>query len=295
MERLSFNVFRRASMSTDIKRHGARRRDGGTGNFWVLPRLIDFRKPIERSWSIFAAQWSRPTYRAWKRIFRFNLSRPTNPDLIVDQARQASHLYLRVGGLSRCLWASKIHCGSQESPDRQATWRAARRDRLCTNFGLGHRWKGLSAYRPIPVSRFSTRIERGAGVGFLPTSAIALGAPLVAIDLGINYHMDLWLTYHKEFRNSDRHKIVIEWLKKIFDPKAYACFRDQFIHPNDLTPLMLSSRQNFGLQGTPHQSHSERRITGEPDAARSCGATTSTRRRQSPGATAPRREICRHS
>ncbi|TMK11294.1 MAG: LysR family transcriptional regulator, partial [Alphaproteobacteria bacterium] len=44
-------------------------------------------------------------------------------------------------------------------------------------------------------------------------------------------------------------KIVIEWLKSIFDPKVHACFRDEFIHPNDLTPLMVSSRQNFGLQG----------------------------------------------
>jgi hypothetical protein len=61
--------------------------------------------------------------------------------------------------------------------------------------------------------------------------------------------MDLWLTYHKEFRNSDRHKIVINWLKSIFDPKVYACFRDEFIHPNDLRALMAGSRENFGLQG----------------------------------------------
>ena len=67
---------------------------------------------------------------------------------------------------------------------------------------------------------------------------IALGAPLVAVDLGVRHHVDLWLTYHKEFRNSDRHKIVIDWLKKIFDPKTYPCFRDEFIHPNDLMPLM---------------------------------------------------------
>ena len=92
-------------------------------------------------------------------------------------------------------------------------------------------------------------IERGAGIGFLPTSAMALGAPLVAIDLGINYHMDLWLTYHREFRNSDRHKIVVDWLKSIFDPKVHACFRDEFIHPNDLVPLMAAARQTFGLQG----------------------------------------------
>jgi hypothetical protein len=71
----------------------------------------------------------------------------------------------------------------------------------------------------------------------------------VPVDLEINYHMDLWLTYHKEFRHSDRHKLVIDWLKSIFDPKVHACFRDEFVHPNDLIPLMASSRQNFGLQG----------------------------------------------
>src|SRR5262249_39335570 len=82
-------------------------------------------------------------------------------------------------------------------------------------------------------------VERGAGIGFLPTSTIALGVPLIAVDMqGFGHHADLWLTYHKEFRNSDRHKIVIEWLKRIFDPRTYACFRDEFIHPNALVPMM---------------------------------------------------------
>ena len=86
-------------------------------------------------------------------------------------------------------------------------------------------------------------------MGFLPTSSVAMGAALVAVDLGVHHHADLWLTYHKEFRNSDRHKIVIDWLKKIFDPKTYPCFRDDFIHPNDLVPLMAAVRANFGIQG----------------------------------------------
>jgi len=38
-------------------------------------------------------------------------------------------------------------------------------------------------------------------------------------------------------------------LKKIFDPKTYPCFRDEFIHPNDLISLMSGPRQNFGLGG----------------------------------------------
>jgi DNA-binding transcriptional LysR family regulator len=92
-------------------------------------------------------------------------------------------------------------------------------------------------------------VERGAGVGFLPTASIALGVPLVPVDVGVSHHADLWLTYHKEFRNSDRHKIVIDWLKRIFDPKSYPCFRDEFIHPNDLIPLMAVSKENYGLDG----------------------------------------------
>jgi hypothetical protein len=86
-------------------------------------------------------------------------------------------------------------------------------------------------------------------MGFLPTAMVALGANLVAVDLGVNHHADLWLAYHKEFRNSDRHKIVIDWIKKIFDPRTYPCFRDEFIHPQDLVPLMERSRETFGLEG----------------------------------------------
>ena len=71
---------------------------------------------------------------------------------------------------------------------------------------------------------------------------------LVPVDLGVSHHADLWLTYHKEFRNSERHKIVIDWLKKIFDPKTYPCFRDEFIHPNDLVPMMTARARILGLR-----------------------------------------------
>ena len=90
-------------------------------------------------------------------------------------------------------------------------------------------------------------VERGAGVGFLPTSSIALGASLVAVDMGVSHHADLWLTYHKEFRNRIA-KIVLTGSRR-YSTKTYACFRDEFIHPDALVPLMAASRENFGLQG----------------------------------------------
>ena len=42
---------------------------------------------------------------------------------------------------------------------------------------------------------------------------------------------------------------LVDWLKKIFDPKTHPCFRDEFIHPNELVPLMRETRENFGLRG----------------------------------------------
>lgn len=77
----------------------------------------------------------------------------------------------------------------------------------------------------------------------------ALGAPLVAVDFGPPYHIDLWLTYHSEFKTSERHRIVIEWLRRIFDPKLYPCFRDEFIHSNDLVDMMGAQRESYGLDG----------------------------------------------
>jgi len=83
----------------------------------------------------------------------------------------------------------------------------------------------------------------------LPSCTIALGAPLVAVDVGVSHHMDLWLTYHGDLKNSHKHMVVVDWLRRIFDPQSYPCFRDEFIHPNDLVPLMADVRQAYGLQG----------------------------------------------
>ena len=83
----------------------------------------------------------------------------------------------------------------------------------------------------------------------LLSMAIAIGAPLVAVDIGVSHHMDFWLTYHHDLKSSRRHMIVIDWLKRVFDPKTYPCFRDEFIHPNDLVPLMEGVRESLGIDG----------------------------------------------
>jgi DNA-binding transcriptional LysR family regulator len=248
MERLSFNVFRRASMSTDINGSVRVAVTEGPGNFWILPRLIDFQKTYRKIMVDLRCAMAQADVSRLEADISIQLERPKNPDLIVTKLGRlhiytfASEAYRDAYGVPKSLSDLKNHRIVKQHGVQLDETGYARILGLESLEGI----VGISTNSSVAVLY---AIERGAGVGFLPTSAMALGAPLVAIDLGINYHMDLWLTYHKEFRNSDRHKIVIDWLKSIFDPKVYACFRDEFIHPNDLVPLMAGSRENYGLQG----------------------------------------------
>jgi DNA-binding transcriptional LysR family regulator len=176
------------------------------------------------------------------------LEPPTNPDLIVAKIGRlhiypfVSEGYRKLYGVPASLSELKNHRIIKQNAPQVDDTAYARILGLTSLEGV----VGIKTNSSISVLY---AVERGAGVGFLPTSSIALGAPLIAVDMGVSHHADLWLAYHKEFRNSDRHKIVIAWLKQIFDPKTYPCFRDEFIHPNDLVPLMTGPRSNFGLEG----------------------------------------------
>jgi DNA-binding transcriptional LysR family regulator len=234
-------------MSTDI--HGSVRVavTEGPGNFWILPRLIDFQKTYRMIMVDLRCAMEQADVSRLEADISIQFERPTNPDLIVTKLGRlhiyafASEAYRDAYGLPKSLSDLRNHRIVKQHGVQLDETGYARILGLESLEGI----VGISTNSSVAVLY---AIERGAGIGFLPTSAIALGAPLVAIDLGINYHMDLWLTYHREFRNSDRHKIVINWLKSIFDAKVYACFRDEFIHPHELSQLMTGSRENFGFQ-----------------------------------------------
>ena len=248
MERLSFNILRRASLSTDA--HGTVRVavTEGPGNFWVLPRLIDFQKTYRKITVDLRCAMEQADVSRLEADISIQFERPTNPDQIVTRLGRphiytfASESYRDAYGLPASLADLRNHRIIKQHGVQLDETGYARVLGLTSLEGI----IGISTNSSVAVLY---AIERGAGIGFLPTSAIALGAKLVPIDLGINYHMDLWLTYHKEFRNSDRHKLVIDWLRIIFDPKLHACFRDEFIHPLDLVPLMAAARESFGLGG----------------------------------------------
>jgi DNA-binding transcriptional LysR family regulator len=248
MERLSLNILRRASAPSDISGTVRIAATEGPGNFWILPRLIKFQENYRKILVDLRCVPQQADIPRQEADISIQLKRPSDPELVATRLGRihihafASQAYLNAHGVPTSLSELRNH-------------RVVKQTRMQHDDSAYARVLGLDSLEGIVgISTNSSvvllyAVEQGAGIGFLPTSTIALGAPLVAIDLGIDYHVDLWLAYHRQFRHSDRHKLVIAWLKSIFDPKVYACFRDEFIHPNDLVPLMVGSRENFGLRG----------------------------------------------
>ena len=250
MERCAFNILRRASQSSSDPAGTVRVAvTEGPGNFWILPRLIDFQKTYRKITVDLRCAMEQADVARLEADIAIQLEPPTNPDLIVAKLGRlhiypfVSEGYRNLYGIPASLSEIKSHRIIKQSAPQVDDTAYARILGLTSLEGV----VGIKTNSSVGVLY---AVEKGAGIGFLPSSSIALGAPLVAVDMdGFSHHADLWLTYHKEFRNSDRHKIVIDWIKKIFDPKTYPCFRDEFIHPNDLVPLMTGSRENFGLEG----------------------------------------------
>ena len=247
MERHAFNIFRRAAQSDDTAGTVRVAVTEGPGNFWILPRLIDFQKTYRKITVDLRCAMEQADVARLEADIAIQLERPTNPDLIVTKLGRL-HIYAFVSEGYRKLHG--VPTLAEIRSHRLVIQHAPQVDDSAYARVLGvTSLEGIVGIKTNSSIGVLYAVERGAGMGFLPTSSIALGAALVPVDLGVHHHADLWLTYHKEFRNSDRHKIVIDWLKKIFDPKVYPCFKDEFIHPNDLVPLMAAARASFGLQG----------------------------------------------
>ena len=109
--------------------------------------------------------------------------------------------------------------------------------------------EGIVGVRTNTSSAILYAVERGAGIGVLPNYALALGAKLVPIDVGLKHRLEIWMTYHPDLRNSYRHMLVVDWLRQIFDGRRFPCFDEKFIHPCDLMLLMSGTTLTSSIEG----------------------------------------------
>ncbi|MGH6985145.1 MAG: LysR family transcriptional regulator [Stellaceae bacterium] len=249
MERLSFDIFRRAAQSA-VNPSGIVRVavTEGVGTYWIMPKLIEFQGTYRLLTIDLRCAMEQADVARLEADIAIQFDKPTRPDLIVTRLGRlhvypfASDEYARVCGLPKTVAEMRQHrIVQQVAPqlDENAYTKALGIDSVAGIVGIRTNSSTATLYA----------VERGAGIGMLPTCAIALGAPLIPVDVGIRHHLDLWLTYHPDFKTSEKHAVVVEWLRRVFDNRAYPCFKDEFIHPNELVKLMADAVPSMGLRG----------------------------------------------
>jgi len=76
-------------------------------------------------------------------------------------------------------------------------------------------------------------IQRGAGIGAIPTAIVSVAPDLVMLEIPPLASATLWLCHHRDALNSGRVARVAEWLVSIFEARQRPWFRPEFVHPRE--------------------------------------------------------------
>ncbi len=239
MEREAFSVLG-ASNRSEVTVSGEVRITvtEGLGTFWVTPRLVEFQMANPRLIVVMDGVAHTADIQRLETDIAIHLRRPSSPDVNVKKLGRL-HLvpfvapsYVQRFGRPKSLADLRNHrivLQRDDDKELQATY-----DKIFP----GVPPEGLVAFKTNLGSANYWALAQGAGIGWLPTYAHALGAPLIALDeLGMNLPVDIWLWFHKEMKRTARVSRTIDWIKRSFDPREYPWFRDEFIHPSDLEAM----------------------------------------------------------
>lgn len=236
MARATQNISRR-SHAGDIKGVVRLAATEGLGTYWILPKLIDWQRANNFLTIDFRASMQEADISRLDADIAIQFHRPADSDLkIVKLGRLHTYPFVSVEyrnhfGVPKSLADAVNHRFIQQSSrllDDDVMKRALAVDDLF----------GIVGIRTNASSAVLYAVELGAGIGVLPSYALNFGAQIVPVDMGVEYSLDIFMIYHPDLRKSERHMLVIDWLKRIFDSRHYPCFRDEFIHPLDLIRLM---------------------------------------------------------
>ena len=250
MDRAYFDIYRRTE-GPNSQHSGPVRISitEGLGTYWVVPLVVNFnmqhpKLTIELNCAVESADVLK-----LEADLSIQFARPKRPDQkIVRLGRLhnypfASRSYAERYGLPQNKEEMKEHhivdqVGQQLE---QGAW--------ARHLGIDN-VEGIVGLRSNASSAVFYAVEKGAGIGALPSYARALGADLVPVDIDVHQPMDIWLTYHPDARRTKRMGLAIDWLRTIFDPVVYPWFRDEFIHPNDLVKMAPDGTDIQSVEGS---------------------------------------------
>lgn len=206
----------------------------GLGTFWLAPRLVEFQRVYPGLLVDLKCEMRSADVLRLEADVAVQLEEPDKADL----------KRIKIGRLHLMPFVSPAYVEVYGMPkdlhDLQQNHRMVLQDAEQTkgkemyDKHLGREQLGFVAMRNNVSSAHVWAISKGAGVGWLPTYVPVLGDPLIPLDLGVKFELDIWLAYHPDAKKIARVAHLIDWTVQSFDSRKYPWFRDEFVHPNDL-------------------------------------------------------------
>ncbi len=159
--------------------------------------------------------------------------RPQTPDLVA----------VKLGTLHLVPWVSRAYLERCGTPSTQEDLRHHRfLDHAVYRFDEANCGHWVALMRAAKETAFWTNsslslisaTQNGLGIALLPTYFCTCVNGIVPLDLAVRTHIPIWLAYHRDIRSAARVRIVIDWLKSLFDQRAWPWFREEF-HPPELS------------------------------------------------------------
>ncbi|MGU3539589.1 LysR family transcriptional regulator [Methylobacterium sp. A54F] len=210
----------------------------GLGTFWLTPRLIEFQRANPRLVVDLRCTMDPADVGRLEADVAVQLVRPENPDLKVVKL---GRLHLMPFAAQGYLDLYGVPSGVQDAFRHRVVLQVANQTLTLDQYERmtpGMPQAGYVALRTNVSSAHYWAVAKGAGIGWLPTYAHAIGARVVPLDGIAEFGLDIWLTYHPDAERVERVRRVIDWLRAAFDPARFPWFRDAFVHPRDLPPAL---------------------------------------------------------
>jgi DNA-binding transcriptional LysR family regulator len=208
----------------------------GLGAFWLAPRLVEFQRSYPGLLIDLVCAMRSVDVLRLEAEASVQLTKPTSADLKVMKLGRLHVIpfvgrpYVETYGLPKSREELLKHRIVLQVGEELAT---------NSNYDLlfpGVPQPGFVAMRTNVSSTHYWAIAKGAGIGWLPTYAGAIGARVLPLDIdpSLRFSFDVWLTFHAGVSNIPRVRRTIDWIVESFDSKHFPWFGDQFIHPHDL-------------------------------------------------------------
>lgn len=207
----------------------------GLGTFWLVPRLVEFQRAYPSLLVDLKCEMREADVMRLEADVAVQLEEPKQPDLKRIRVGRlhimpfVSPSYVEVYGMPKSLDDIKRNHRIVVQDAEQT-----RGKEIYEIYSDGREQIGFVAMRNNVSTAHLWSIAKGAGVGWLPTYVPALGDPLIPLDIGVQFELDIWIAYHPDAKKIARVKQVIDWTVQSFDGRKFPWFNDAFVHPRDL-------------------------------------------------------------